>query len=281
MQRVYSPSLCTALSAHTLLLLLLVSRIPLLLHLPLSRTTTIVWVKPSLSPLPSSPSLFLSFLRSSFSSSSSFPEPVPVCAPWHHYLVSTLLSPSLLPSLPFPSLTLNHPEDTRYPSTLSLMPLKSPGHHSGRTKKLGSSPSTSGGRLGEERYEEVHVPLNDDAAEKTERRRSGGSSSRRRSGLGLNAPKTRAVIGAAGDGYSEGLSGKGLLTQVLSPEELNRQYEEWMKIAADNVSHLLTIARKEKEKRERERGKGYPQHMQSSYSFLCRKSTPITHGMWR
>ncbi|KAI9229203.1 MAG: condensin complex subunit 2/barren [Piptocephalis tieghemiana] len=114
------------------------------------------------------------------------------------------------------------------------MPLKSPGHHSGRTKKLGSSPSTSGGRLGEERYEEVHVPLNDDAAEKTERRRSGGSSSRRRSGLGLNAPKTRAVIGAAGDGYSEGLSGKGLLTQVLSPEELNRQYEEWMKIAADN-----------------------------------------------
>jgi hypothetical protein len=87
------------------------------------------------------------------------------------------------------------------------------------------------------------VLLNDDEAEKRNRRRS--RADRRRSHL--VTPKHQFVIGRSSLG-GESITGSTIGTpsvQSLTPEELNRQYEEWMKIAADNVgessSFLLSI----------------------------------------
>ncbi|KAI9596341.1 condensin complex subunit 2/barren [Syncephalis fuscata] len=76
------------------------------------------------------------------------------------------------------------------------------------------------------------VLLNDDEAEKRNRRRS--RADRRRSNL--LGPRQQIVLGRSslsGDPIT-GPHGGSPLVQSLTPEELNRQYEEWMKIAADN-----------------------------------------------
>jgi hypothetical protein len=86
------------------------------------------------------------------------------------------------------------------------------------------------------------VLLNDDEAEKRNRRRS--RADRRRSHL--VGPRQQLVLGRSSLGNDSfvGSIGGSSLVQSLTAEELNRQYEEWMKIAADNVSicFLMTLA---------------------------------------
>ncbi|RKP34674.1 condensin complex subunit 2/barren [Dimargaris cristalligena] len=97
-------------------------------------------------------------------------------------------------------------------------------------------------------FVESEIPLNDstnwndDHAERRARRRSLASSGKRRSMLlspgstvkSLQTPSRKSlaqpleVVGAGG------IASPGSALQALTPEELTKRYEEWMKIAADN-----------------------------------------------
>ncbi|TPX46845.1 hypothetical protein SeMB42_g03548 [Synchytrium endobioticum] len=73
------------------------------------------------------------------------------------------------------------------------------------------------------------VRNNDDEAEKRQRRQSLVEQSRRRKSFGRPSAAASASIGPASS-----TDDPPPATQGLSPEEVNRRFEEWMKIAADN-----------------------------------------------
>ena len=83
------------------------------------------------------------------------------------------------------------------------------------------------------------VFLNDDAAERKQRRASVLDSRKRRISLfASRSPSSETISGQSATPSTLKSSGVSLpAVNALSTAEINQRYEEWMKIAADNVSN--------------------------------------------